>query len=86
MNRPELAQALASIEQQTYPHIEIVLVDASGKGIAPEATAALTKPVVLVGGQTPWNRPSAANVALRHARGEFLMFLDFRGPRAGADQ
>jgi GT2 family glycosyltransferase len=76
MNRPELAQALASIEQQTYPHIEIVLVDASGKGIAPEATAALTKPVVLVGGQTPWNRPSAANVALRHARGEFLMFLD----------
>ena len=34
MNRPELGQALRSVEQQTYPHIEIVLVDASGKGVS----------------------------------------------------
>ena len=76
MNRPELAQALRSVEEQTYPHIEIVLVDASGKGVSAWREMDLTTPVREVGGQSPWNRPAAANAALDAAQGEYLMFLD----------
>lgn len=76
MNRPELTQALRSVEQQTYPHIEIVLVDASGKGVHGWREMALQTSVREVSGQSPWNRPAAANAALDAAQGEFLMFLD----------
>jgi len=76
MNRPELAEALRSVEQQTYPHIEIVLVDASGKGVSAWREMGLQTPVREVSGQSPWNRPAAANAALDAAQGEYLMFLD----------
>ena len=76
MNRPELGQALRSVEQQTYPHIEIVLVDASGKGVSVWREMGLQTPVREVSGQSPWNRPAAANAALAAAQGEYLMFLD----------
>ncbi len=76
MNRPALTEALRSVEQQTYPHIEIVLVDASGKGVTAWREMALQTPVREVSGQPPWNRPAAANAALDAARGEYLMFLD----------
>jgi len=76
MNRPELTEALLSVDKQTYPHIEIVLVDASGKGVTRWQSLGLTTPVREVSGQAPWNRPAAANAALDAAQGEFLMFLD----------
>src|SRR5690606_20617479 len=76
MNRAELRLALQSVEQQTYPNIEIVLVDAGGKGLDDYSDLALRTPVRKVADGTARNRPAAANAALAHARGEFLLFLD----------
>jgi len=76
MNRPELAEALRSVDAQTYPQLEIVLVDAAGKGVPVWRELGLRVPVREVSGQAPWNRPAAANAALDAAQGEFLLFLD----------
>ncbi len=76
MNRPELVEALRSVDAQTYPQIEIVLVDAAGKGVPVWRELGLRVPVREVSGKAPWNRPAAANAALDAAQGEFLLFLD----------
>jgi GT2 family glycosyltransferase/LmbE family N-acetylglucosaminyl deacetylase/glycosyltransferase involved in cell wall biosynthesis len=76
MNRPELVEALRSVDAQTYPQIEIVLVDAAGKGVPVWRELGLRVPVREVSGKAPWNRPAAANAALDAAEGEFLLFLD----------
>lgn len=76
MNRPELVEALASVERQSYPNIEIILVDASGKGLTRYQSMKLQTPVHEVSGGGRWNRPAAANIALKNAHGSYLMFLD----------
>jgi len=76
MDRPELSEALLSVERQTYPAIEIILVDATGKGLTSYQSLGLQTTIQEVSGNTPWNRPAAANAALRAARGTYLMFLD----------
>lgn len=76
MNRPELVDALQSVDKQTWANIEIVLVDASGKGLDRHKALTLNTPLREVGGDKPLNRPAAANLALQEARGELLMFLD----------
>lgn len=76
MNRPELPEALISVERQTYPNIEIILVDATGKGLDRQNDLNLKTPVTVVSSGTPWNRPAAANIALLKANGAYLMFLD----------
>ena len=76
MNRPELPEALASIDRQTYRNIEIVLVDASGKGLSRHKDLTLRFPLLEVAGAGQLNRPAAANLALKSAHGSYLMFLD----------
>jgi GT2 family glycosyltransferase/glycosyltransferase involved in cell wall biosynthesis len=76
MNRPELGEALSSIGRQTYNNIEVILVDASGKGLDRHQQLNLRFPVRLVADSQPLNRPAAANLALRNANGEYLIFLD----------
>jgi len=76
MNRPELPEALLSVEKQTYTNIEIILVDATGEGLDRQKNLTLNTPVTLVSSGTPLNRPAAANIALQNARGAYLMFLD----------
>lgn len=76
MNRPELVEALQSVEKQTYANIEIVLVDASGTGLSVHNTLALSTPLVDVTLERQLNRPAAANLALEHAKGEYCIFLD----------
>jgi GT2 family glycosyltransferase len=82
-DRPELLrQALASIRQQTYTRFEVVLVDDGS--VRPETHAALNafEPEFARRGWTivrhDINRfPGAArNTAARHARGEYLLFMD----------
>jgi LmbE family N-acetylglucosaminyl deacetylase len=78
MDRPSLAETLACVAQQTYPHIEIVLVNASGRPhtaltFLPEQ---LTVQMVRADGQGGLGRSGAANEALAQARGSLALFLD----------
>lgn len=77
MDRPELDRALSSIAAQTWPRIEVVVVNAKGTGhrALPEWCGRF--PMRLVDSEAgPLHRSAAANRAIEAARGEFLMFLD----------
>lgn len=76
MGRPELPRALDSIANQTYPNIEVVLVDALGTGeLCPgEWCGRFPLRTVCLGKQLP--RPNAANAGLDNVRGEYICFLD----------
>ena len=76
MNRPELTQALESIEKQTYTNLEIILVDASGKGLTAHKPLTLRTPIKEIKNNTQLNRPAAANKALANANGAYCLFLD----------
>ena len=82
-NRPHyLRQALASVEAQDYPNFEVVLVDDGSTSAEAKAYLDELEPRFQ---QRGWrllrgteNRyPGAArNLAVQHARGEYLVFLD----------
>ena len=74
--RPQLAEALAAIAAQTYPAIEVVLVDASGGAHPPVGAACGAFPLVFVAASAPRPRPVAANAGLTAASGRYLGFLD----------
>ena len=74
--RPELSQALDSISQQSYPNIEVVLVDALGNGIPDQDDLRPGITVNLASTGAPLSRPAAANAGLDHASGDYLLFLD----------
>lgn len=76
IGRPELREALQSIATQTYPNIEVVLVNATGDGFLHDRWLPERFPVVPVSSPTPLSRSRAANAGLRHASGRYLMFLD----------
>jgi GT2 family glycosyltransferase len=74
--RPELAEALASLAAQQYRPLEVILVDANGRGL-PEAVARCGDlPVIAVSTGEPLRRPVAANRGLSASHGAFLLFLD----------
>lgn len=72
--RPTLMQALASIESQTYPNIEVFVVNVTGRVHAPVASQRFPIEVLEPGRQLP--RADALNPLLEAARGEWLIFLD----------
>jgi GT2 family glycosyltransferase/tetratricopeptide (TPR) repeat protein/glycosyltransferase involved in cell wall biosynthesis len=81
-NRPEmLAQSLASLRAQDYPNFEIVLVDDGSTRPEAEAFLANLEPEFK---QRSWRiirqensyLGAARNNAARHARGEYLVFMD----------
>ena len=84
MNRPSLAQAIASVAEQTYPHIEVVVVNASG---APHAVPAhppqrlalrVVNPAPEPGVEAlpRLGRSAAANCGLADSAGRYALFLD----------
>ena len=82
-NRPAyLRQALASLEQQDYSNFEVVLVDDAST--SPEAIGYINslEPEFTRRGWQLIRNPeelfvgAARNVAARHARGEYVMFMD----------
>jgi GT2 family glycosyltransferase len=82
-DRPELLQqALESIRRQTYKHFEVVLVD--DRSVRPESRAALDslepeftrRGWTIVRHETNRYLGAARNTAARHARGEYLLFMD----------
>jgi hypothetical protein len=75
LDRPLLAEALASVATQTHGRIEVIVV-AANPGHGPVPATAGAHPVRLL--QAPQTRPRslAANVGLDAATGEWLLFLD----------
>lgn len=83
MNRPSLSQAVASLAQQTYANIEVLIVNASGAAHPlppyPEQRMALRvidPGVNAQGNPQPLGRSAAANLGLQSAHGELALFLD----------
>src|SRR3990167_10533026 len=77
MDRPSLHEALDAVALQTYPHVEVVVVNARGGEHAALGTSCGRFPLRLVNaGGSPLARPAAANAALDAARGDWLIFLD----------
>lgn len=76
MGRPTLAKALGSVALQTYPHLDIVLVDAAGDGLPGTQWAHGPVPVTLVSQDKKLNRALAANAGMAAATGDYLIFLD----------
>ncbi len=78
VNRPHyLVECLESIELQSYPNIQIVLVNDGGPSIRSVVDSVrLTKTLELI--ELPRNvgRSASGNVGLSAARGEFVGFID----------
>ena len=74
--RSELAYALASIAVQTYPNIEIILVDVKGNGCVPESEKCGHFPVKFVTLGKSLNRGEAINLGLDKATGAYAGCLD----------
>ena len=75
MDRNCLQEALDSVALQTYPHIEVVVVAAS-TGHSPLPPTCGPFGLRLLETSLPLSRSQAANKALAHASGDFLLFLD----------
>lgn len=73
--RPELQQALRSVAQQDYPHLEILVADAAATGTV-DLTGAAGVEARVVGTGHPLARSAAANLLLREAAGAWVLFLD----------
>jgi len=74
MGRASLARAIAAAAAQTHRPLEMVVVNAAAKPLPP-VDAPRDVPIRVVEGG-PYDRPRAANAALDHARGAWLVFLD----------
>lgn len=76
MNRRVLDEALDSVAAQTYPDVEVVVVNAAG-GVHRNVGAFCGQfPLRVVGEGQPLHRAQAANAGMDAARGEYLIFLD----------
>ena len=76
MDRPTLSESLDSVAQQTYPNIEVVVVNAKS-----EQHSKLTEwrgnfPLRIVNTGEALRRSRAGNIGLNNARGDYLIFLD----------
>ena len=76
MDRPTLAQALRSIEAQSWPAIEVVVVNAKGEGHRPPPQRCGPFELRFIEAGRPLRRAQAANAGLAASRGEWICFLD----------
>lgn len=76
MDRDTLPDALDSVALQTYPNIEVVIVNAKGTGHRAVGAWCGRFPMRIIGDNRPLNRSCAANVGLQAAHGTYLIFLD----------
>ena len=76
MNRPTLQNALASIGAQSYPNIEVILVNAIGSVHQHQGDVSWSFPIRFISPGTPLGRSNAANIGLKNALGQYLVFLD----------
>lgn len=76
MDRPTLAQALASVAAQTYPNIEVLVVNAKGGRHSPLPDLGDRPAMRLIEKGTPLARSCAANAGLDASRGVYVALLD----------
>jgi glycosyltransferase involved in cell wall biosynthesis len=76
VGRDTLAQALDSVARQSYSNLEVVVVDAVGRGHPPLPATCGSHPLRLCGRGERLGRSRAANFGLEEARGEYVIFLD----------
>jgi glycosyltransferase involved in cell wall biosynthesis len=74
--RSELSEALDSIAAQTYPRIEVVVVDALGSGDPTPGAVCGDFPLRVCNLRRGLRRTEAANAGLAEARGSYLILLD----------
>lgn len=68
-------KALESIESQTYPHIEILIIDSSVEGIVFSKSKRFPSKIIRV--PSHYGLSESLNVALQNARGKYLARLDY---------
>lgn len=76
MDRASLADALDSIALQTYPNIEVVVVNAKGDAHRKLDPWCGRYPLRVIESGSPLERAAACNRGLDAAQGELLIFLD----------
>lgn len=83
MNRPSLLQAVASLAQQTYANIEVLIINASGAAhpLPPYPEQRMAVRVIDPGAKAQGHprslgRSAAANLGLESAQGTLALFLD----------
>ena len=76
MDRPTLSEALDSVAQQTYAHIEVLVVNAKGEVHSEQGEWCGKFPLRVVGTGEQLRRSRAGNIGLADARGDYLIFLD----------
>lgn len=76
MDRSTLSDALDSIALQTYPNIEVVIVNAKGEDHREVGEWCGHFPIRIAGNNEPLDRSRAANTGLHAAKGNYLIFLD----------
>jgi len=76
IDRPTLSDALDSVALQTYPNIEVVLVNAKGADHREVDEWCGRFPIRITTNHESLNRCRAANIGLSSAKGDYLIFLD----------
>lgn len=76
MDRPQLQDALASVAAQTWPHVEVLVVNARAEPHSPLPSACGPAQVRVIDSGRRLNRSEAGNVGLNQAQGEYVGFLD----------
>lgn len=76
MDRSMLHDALGSIAEQTYPNVEVVVVNAKGEHHSELGVECGRFPLRLVDRTRALTRSEAANLGMEQARGQYLIFLD----------
>ncbi len=76
MDRPLLQDTLDSVALQTYPNIEVVVINARGEAHHQLGAWCGRFPLRVVSTGTPLLRGPAANLGLDSADGDYLLFLD----------
>ena len=76
MARASLSEALDSIASQSYPNIEVILVNAYGSGHPLPSEYCGQFPISFIDLGQPLDRCNAANVGLNAAYGHYIGFLD----------
>ena len=78
MDRPTLSEALDSVALQTYPNIEVVVVNAKGAGhsLLGDWCGHFPLRMEFAADGSALTRPQAANLGLEKAKGQWIIFLD----------